>query len=83
MSYDLSFNSPIVRKDIKDYYDLEAEATAKRWEATMKLSLKERIRKRTAIFEPLTASLFQNPINLGILIFLTNIIFQFLKRKGM
>lgn len=37
------------KKDIEDFFDLEAEAAKSRWEATMKLSIKERIRKRKAI----------------------------------
>lgn len=39
----------VCKKDIEDFYDLEAEAAKTRWEATMKLSIKERIRKRKAI----------------------------------
>ena len=37
------------KKDIKDFFDLEAEAEITRWEANMKLSIKERIHKRKAI----------------------------------
>ena len=39
----------VCKKDIEDFFDLEAEAAKTRWEATMKLSIKERIRKRKAI----------------------------------
>lgn len=39
----------INRKDISDFFDLEAEAAKKSWEATMSLPIKERIRKRKAI----------------------------------
>lgn len=39
----------INKKDIEDFFNLEAEAAKKKWEATMKLSVKERIRKRKAI----------------------------------
>ncbi len=36
-------------KDIRQFFDLEAESSKKRWEATMKLSVNERVRKRKAI----------------------------------
>lgn len=39
----------INKRDIEDFFELEAEATRTRWEATMKLPVKERIRKRKAI----------------------------------
>lgn len=39
----------IERKDIEDFFDKEAEAARERWEATMKLEVKDRIRKRRAI----------------------------------
>lgn len=39
----------ITKKDIEQFFDLEAEASKKRWEATMKLSINERVRKRKAI----------------------------------
>ena len=39
----------IKREDISDFFDYEVEASKKSWEATMKLSLKDRIRKRKAI----------------------------------
>lgn len=39
----------VCKKDIKEFFDLEAEAASMRWEATMKLPIKERIRKRKAI----------------------------------
>ena len=39
----------ISKKDIEEFFDLEAEAAKTRWEATMKLSVKERVRKRKAI----------------------------------
>ena len=39
----------INKKDIEEFFDLEAEAAEARWEATMKLSIKDRIRKRKAI----------------------------------
>ena len=39
----------ISKKDIEEFFDLEAEAAKTRWEATMKLSIKDRIRKRKAI----------------------------------
>ena len=39
----------IKREDISNFFDYEAEAGKKSWEATMKLSLSERIRKRKAI----------------------------------
>lgn len=39
----------VCKKDIEDFFDLEAEAAKSRWEAIMKLSIKERIRKRKAI----------------------------------
>lgn len=40
---------PISKEDIEDFFNLEAEATQAKWEATMKLSTKDRIRKRKAI----------------------------------
>jgi AAA ATPase len=40
---------PISKKDIEDFFNLEAEAAQAKWEATMKLSIKDRIRKRKAI----------------------------------
>ena len=39
----------IERKDIEDFFDKEAEAARERWEAMMKLEVKDRIRKRRAI----------------------------------
>ena len=39
----------IVRKDIKDYFDLEADSAREKWEALMALPVKERVRKRRAI----------------------------------
>lgn len=39
----------ISKKDIEEFFDLEAEAAKNKWEATMKLSVKERVRKRKAI----------------------------------
>lgn len=39
----------ISKKDIEDFFNLEAEAAQAKWEATMKLSTKDRIRKRKAI----------------------------------
>lgn len=39
----------ICKEDLFRFFDLEAEASKKRWEALMKLPLKERIRKRKAI----------------------------------
>lgn len=39
----------ITKKDIEQFFDLEAEASKKRWEAMMKLSVDERVRKRKAI----------------------------------
>ncbi|MDE6578212.1 MAG: AAA family ATPase [Muribaculaceae bacterium] len=39
----------ITKKDIEDFFDLEAEESKKRWEAAMKLSVNERVRKRKAI----------------------------------
>ena len=39
----------ISKRDIEDFFDLEAEAAQKKWDATMKLSVDERIRKRRAI----------------------------------
>ena len=39
----------IDKKDIEDFFELETENEKKRWEATMKLSIKERVRKRKAI----------------------------------
>lgn len=39
----------IIKKDIEQFFELEAEASKKRWEATMKLSINERVRKRKAI----------------------------------
>lgn len=40
---------PISKKDIEDFFNLEAEAAQAKWEATMKLSTKDPIRKRKAI----------------------------------
>ena len=40
---------PVSKKDIEDFFNLEAEAAQAKWEATMKLSTKDRIRKRKAI----------------------------------
>lgn len=37
------------KKDIEDFFELEAENAKLRWEGTMKLPVKERIRKRKAI----------------------------------
>lgn len=39
----------IDKKDIEDFFELETENEKTRWEATMKLSIKERVRKRKAI----------------------------------
>ena len=39
----------IRKKDISDFFDLEAEAAKKSWEALMSLPVKDRIRKRKAI----------------------------------
>ncbi|MGM9797594.1 MAG: DEAD/DEAH box helicase [Parabacteroides sp.] len=39
----------VTKKAIEEFFDLEAEAEKARWEANMKLSLKDRIRKRKAI----------------------------------
>ena len=39
----------IVYKDIKAFFDLEAEAEASRWESLMELTIEERIHKRKAI----------------------------------
>lgn len=39
----------IDKKDIKDFFELETETEKMRWEATMKLSIKERVHKRKAI----------------------------------
>ena len=39
----------ITKEDISSFFDIEAEASRKLWEALMSLSLKERIRKRKAI----------------------------------
>lgn len=39
----------IARKDIEEFFELEAEATKKKWEAMMKLPIKDRIRKRKAV----------------------------------
>ena len=39
----------IKKEDISNFFDHEAEAAKKSWEATMKLSIKDRIRKRKAI----------------------------------
>lgn len=39
----------ISKKDIEDFFELEAEAAKSSWEATMKLPVKERVRKRKAI----------------------------------
>lgn len=39
------------RKDISNYFELEAEAAKESWEALMKLSIKDRIHKRKAISE--------------------------------
>lgn len=36
-------------KEIRQFFDLEAESSNKRWEATMKLSVNERVRRRKAI----------------------------------
>lgn len=41
----------IQRKDISNYFELEAEAANESWEALMKLSIKDRIHKRKAISE--------------------------------
>ena len=39
----------ITKKDISEYFDLEAEAAKKNWEELMKLPIDKRIRKRRAI----------------------------------
>ena len=39
----------IVHKDIRKFFDLEAEAEADRWETLMELTIEERIHKRKAI----------------------------------
>ena len=39
----------IKREDISNFFDYEAEAGKKSWEATMKLPINDRIRKRKAI----------------------------------
>lgn len=39
----------ITRSDISDYFNLEAEASKEKWDALIKLPIKERIRKRKAI----------------------------------
>ena len=39
----------ISKKDIENFFNLEAEAAKEKWEATMKLSIQDRIRKRKAI----------------------------------
>jgi superfamily I DNA and/or RNA helicase len=39
----------ITKKDITEFFDLEAEAAKKSWEALMSLPIKDRIRKRRAI----------------------------------
>lgn len=39
----------ITKKDIEQFFDLEAEASKKRWGATMKLPINDRVRKRKAI----------------------------------
>ena len=39
----------IARNDIVDFFDYEAEASKASWDALMKLSLKDRIRKRKAV----------------------------------
>lgn len=39
----------ITKEDIERFFDLEAEESKKKWEATMKLSVNERVRKRKAI----------------------------------
>ena len=39
----------ITKKDIQQFFDLEAETSKKRWEATMQLSINDRVRKRKAI----------------------------------
>lgn len=39
----------ITKEDIKQFFDLEAEASMKRWEEIIKLPIKERVRKRKAI----------------------------------
>lgn len=41
----------IKRSDIVEFFDLEAEASKKSWDALMSLSVKDRIRKRKAISE--------------------------------
>ena len=39
----------IKKSDISDFFNLEAEAAKKSWEALMSLPVKDRIRKRKAI----------------------------------
>lgn len=39
----------ITKRDIEQFFNLEGEASKDRWEATMKLSVKDRVRKRKAI----------------------------------
>ncbi len=39
----------IRKRDIENFFDLEAESAQKKWDATMKLSVDKRIRKRRAI----------------------------------
>ena len=39
----------VTKKDITEFFDLEAEASKKSWEALMSLTIKDRIRKRRAI----------------------------------
>ena len=39
----------VTKKDITEFFDLEAEASKKSWEALMSLPIKDRIRKRRAI----------------------------------
>ena len=39
----------ITKKDITEFFDLEAQEAKKNWEATMALPVKDRIRKRKAI----------------------------------
>ena len=39
----------IERRDISNFFDLEADAAKIRWEALMDLSIEERIRRRKAI----------------------------------
>ena len=47
----------ITKKDITEFFDLEAQEAKKNWEATMALPVKDRIRKRKAI-----QSVFLDPI---------------------